>query len=251
LAGGSPPQLEFCEKPAQIRLADRSGPTVREEAPHLLSAQNNSSDLSNPLALEIGGESSVKREALPAPAGLLRPSRSRGGFTLIELLVVIAIIAILAAMLLPALSKAKSRAATIKCVNHCRQLTLAWHIYATDSDDRIPAATDIVGGTNWCPGWLDYQPSRADNFDVSQTVAKSVLFENLGKSTEVFKCPEDRSGRVRSFSMNCWMGGLAGRRMRLPGRSSRRSEPSTGRRSASSSTMREKTALTTAASSWI
>lgn len=137
---------------------------------------------------------------------LLRPWRGLRGFTLIELLVVIAIIAILAALLLPALSRAKSRAATIKCVNHCRQLTLAWHMYALDNDDRIPAATDMVGGTNWCPGWLDYT-SNSDNFDVSQTVARSVLFDGLGKSTEVFKCPEDRSGRVRSFSMNCWMGG--------------------------------------------
>src|ERR1019366_4363771 len=153
--------------------------------------------------------------------------------------------------LLPALSRAKSRAATITCLNNCRQLSLAWHFYPADNDDRIPAATDMVGGTNCCRGWLDYQANRADSFDVSQTVARSVFFDGLRNSTEVFKCPEDQSGRVRGFSMNCWRGGQAGLRMSLPGRATRSSVPLTSRRNALSSLMREKTGSTMDVSSWI
>jgi len=68
----------------------------------------------------------------------LPPASRRTGFTLIELLVVIGIIAILASLLLPALSKGKARAQTIDCIDHLRQLQLCWHMYTHDNNGLLP-----------------------------------------------------------------------------------------------------------------
>ena len=150
----------------------------------------------------------------PAPT-LSGHARASFGFTLIELLVVIAIIAILAAMLLPALTKAKIRAQAIACLNNGKQMTLAWKLYGDDNEDRLPAAWTASGLSQWVSGELDWDGNNESNWNVEKDIKKSLLWPYCGNSTGVWKCPGDRSivkslvtgsrPRVRSISMNCWL----------------------------------------------
>ena len=140
------------------------------------------------------------------------------GFTLIELLVVIAIIAILGALLLPALARAKQQALRIKCLNDKKELELATLMYADDFQDLLipnqPQDLD-PNQTNWCTVKMDFMSNHPDNTNYGKLV--NPTYSKLGsyiKSPDVFKCPADPSSvaqlgpRVRSVAANQAVGTL-------------------------------------------
>lgn len=163
-----------------------------------------------------------------APRAVVSPA----GFTLIELLVVIAIIAILAAMLLPALNRAKEKSWTAGCVNNLKQLIYCWNMYAGDHNDVVPPNNSVYDiGTGqpipgidltqtWCPG-----NARADTN--SDNIKRGYLF-TYNTSVGIYRCPADRAPvyaldgqvlnipRSRSYNMSQSINGISGPGFDMP-----------------------------------
>ena len=124
-----------------------------------------------------------------------RRTHSPPGFTLIELLVVIAIIAILAALLLPSLAKAKQKAQGIMCMNNHKQLLLAWRMYVDDNRDTLPFASEdernpATYASTWVTGTLDYSPANQSNWNPDKDIKKSPLWPYCGNNLGIWKWPE-------------------------------------------------------------
>ncbi len=145
-------------------------------------------------------------------------------FTLIELLVVVAVLGILAALLLPALGRAKLKAQRTGCLANLQQLSLGCKMYADDSGGKLVSSWplgangDPVNFASWCPGWgstapqdLNYGPAPEYSCTNVYALQHGAIWPYV-KSTAVYRCPTDQrtvEGQrvVRSFSMNAWMNG--------------------------------------------
>lgn len=157
-------------------------------------------------------------EARPSDVAARPARRATPGsaFTLIELLVVIAIIAILAALLLPVLSKSKSKAYRIQCLNNLKQLAVTWHVYTDDNNGRFPGNGFAINPTPgsvrlWVMGDEHINPAAFlnTNYLINSEYA---LFADYLRAPALYHCPADRSTitvgnvtgpRIRDYALNC------------------------------------------------
>ncbi len=127
------------------------------------------------------------------------------GFTLIELLVVISIIALLVAILMPALNKAREMGKRAVCLNNVRSLTMVWIMYADDHDDNI-CSGHTVG--SW--SWVDH--TGLDNYlnqeDQEEAIRRGALWKYAGQNLDIYRCPTGKPGEARTYSFPdsyCWL----------------------------------------------
>jgi prepilin-type processing-associated H-X9-DG protein len=151
-----------------------------------------------------------------APEGRQNPA---GGFSFPDLLALLSVAALLALIQFPARANNKSNSHRAVCADNQRRLALSWLMYADDNRGRlVPNRSDAFPATNnWVAGWLDFS-GRTDNTNLA-TITQAKLYP-YNQSVEIYRCPDDLTAlrdaqngyhlRVRSFSMNSWLGEGAG-----------------------------------------
>ncbi|MCP4258607.1 MAG: prepilin-type N-terminal cleavage/methylation domain-containing protein [Planctomycetes bacterium] len=171
---------------------------------------------------------SLKDNEIPRPGGITAAyttSRRRGpAFTLIELLMVIAIVALLIAILIPALSRAKGKAEEVVCLNNLKQLQICAKLYSQDYDFFLPPNRNVYyintmgpsegfdPNLTWCAGLAPFDTT-------TENIERGKLF-SYNKSTDIYRCPSDKSRvrteggkflnirRTRSYNMSQSINGL-------------------------------------------
>lgn len=152
------------------------------------------------------------RRAHASKKSVLLPQQ-RAGFTITELMVVIGIMAVLSAILLPALNRAKTRSESIACLNNLRQLQTAWQMYTDDNNNELPpndyingpklGSLTVTAGASWCPG-------NAMTDTSTTNIERGLLYSHV-TSARVYHCPSDNAqvagmtgtvARTRSYNMS-------------------------------------------------
>jgi prepilin-type N-terminal cleavage/methylation domain-containing protein/prepilin-type processing-associated H-X9-DG protein len=160
-------------------------------------------------------------ETCRTPPAMKLPAKTKRAFTLIELLVVIAIIAILAAMLLPAIAKAKMQAKRVRCISNQKQLVTTWLLYIDDNNDVLPNNGAVYPPSTveklWVQGAFYFSNvGKSDQYNVDPQYAQ---FAQYLKSAKVYSCPADvldveidgvKYPKVRSYAMNSYLGWTGG-----------------------------------------
>ncbi len=159
-------------------------------------------------------QTSINLMIAPPHPGCLFRQRPSAAFTLIELLVVIAIIAILAGILLPVLSKAKTRSEGTGCLSNLRQLQLCWRLYVDDNNGLMPPSNDVISGLMF----RGVEPSWAVGDGVhdltTSNLMRGVLYP-YNKSVAIYRCPADKNTvanhpqilRTRTYQLNTPLNG--------------------------------------------
>lgn len=129
-----------------------------------------------------------------------------GGFSLVELLVVVAIVALLAALLLPVLARAREKSDQLVCLSNLQQFGVALQLYSGDNHAFYPPNPDdgnMVPGHDWCPGHAGAGESQEFDPDILQDPAICLISPYLGGNKDVWRCPSDlRTGKYQGSNTN-------------------------------------------------